>query len=252
MSVIAGRNAISWNIVNRNVSPGLTVKEKLTREIAGLAKHLVHFPPESLHLQVVLEKLERKHSFTVRMTLRLPSNILHAQKSHEHLLAAIDSAATALESEVKSLKAALRREYCWKRPAYRARLAAEPLVFSEPMEIGTGPQADADADVVSSLLLALDEQLVAHARRELRMAELCGELPRGTFEARDVVDEVARACLAEPAKKPKALTSNLCCRNFTDQSRHIRTKDSYQAPNIFGSSPDEAANPAMLGVCLAH
>jgi ribosome-associated translation inhibitor RaiA len=169
-----------------------------------LAKHLVHFPPESLHLQVVLEKLEKKHSFTVRMTLRLPSNILHAEKSHEHLLAAIDSTAAALEREVKSLKAALRNDYRWKRPAYRARLAAEALVFSEPMEIGAGPQTD--ADVVSDLLLALDEQLVAHARRELRMAELGGELPRGALEGRDVVDEVARVSLAQPAKKPKALT----------------------------------------------
>jgi ribosomal subunit interface protein len=204
MSVIAGRNAISWNIVNRNISPGLTAKEKLTRKITRMAKHLVHFPPQSLHLQVVLEKLEKKHSFTVRMTLRLPSNILHAEKSHEHLLSAIDSTAAALETEVKSLKAALCSDYRWKRPASRARLVEEALLFSEPMETGTGPQTD--ADVVSDLLLALDEQLVAHARRELRMAELCGELPRGTLEARDVVDEVARVCLAQPAKKPKTLT----------------------------------------------
>ena len=96
MSVAAGCNVISWNIVNRNVCPGLAVKEKLTRKITRLAKHLVHFPPESLHLQVVLEKVEKKHNFTVRMALRLPSNILHAEKSHEHLLGAIDSAAAAL------------------------------------------------------------------------------------------------------------------------------------------------------------
>jgi ribosomal subunit interface protein len=202
MFVVAGCNVISWNIVNRNVSPGRTVKEKLTRNITRLAKHLVHFPPESLHLQVVLEKLERKHSFTVRMRLRLPSSILHAEKSHEHLLAAIDSTAAALEREVQSMKAALRSDYRWKRPAYRARLAAEALVFSEPMEIGS----QTEADEVSDLLLALDEQLVAHARRELRIAELGGELPLGALEARDVVDEVARVCLAEPAKKPKTLT----------------------------------------------
>jgi ribosomal subunit interface protein len=204
MSVAAGRNVISWNIVNRNVCPGLAVKEKLTRKITRLAKHLVHFPAESLHLQVVLEKVEKKHNFTVRMALRLPSNILHAEKSHEHLLGAIDSAAAALENEVKSFKTALRSDYRWKRPAYRARLAAEALVFSEPMEIGSGPQTA--ADVVSDLLLALDEQLVAHAQRELRMAELGNELPRRFLEARDVVDEVARVCLAEPGKKPETFT----------------------------------------------
>src|ERR1700757_912242 len=204
MSVVAASNVISWNIVSRNVSPGLTVKEKLTRKITRFAKHLVHFPPESLHLQVILEKLENKHSFTVRMTLRLPSNMLHAEKSHENLLAAIDSAAAALENEVKSLKAELRSDYRWKRPAYRARLAREALVFSEPMETGTGPQTD--ADMVSDLLQVHEKQLVAHARRELRMAELGNELPRGILEARGVVDEVARVCLAEPGKKPETLT----------------------------------------------
>ena len=140
MSVAAGGNVISWNIVNLNVSADLAVKEKkLTRKITGFAKHLTHFPPESLYLQVVLEKLKKKHSFAVRMTLRLPSNILHAEKSHEHLLVAICSAAAALENEVKSLKAERRSDCRWKRPTYRARLAEEALVFSEPMETGTGP-----------------------------------------------------------------------------------------------------------------
>ena len=113
MSVVAGGHVISWNIVNRNVSADLAVKEKLTRKITVLAKHLTHFPPESLHLQVVLEKLKKKHSFAVRMTLRLPSNILHVEKSHEHLLVAIRSVAAALENEVKSLKAELRSDYRW-------------------------------------------------------------------------------------------------------------------------------------------
>jgi hypothetical protein len=39
--------------------------------------------------------------------------------------------------------------------------------FHEPMETGTGPQTK--VDMVSDLLEAHDKQLVAHARRELRM-----------------------------------------------------------------------------------
>ena len=116
----------------------------------------------------------------------------------------ICSAAAALENEVKSLKAERRSDCRWKRPTYRARLAEEALVFSEPMETGTGPQTK--VDMVSDLLEAHDKQLVAHARRELRMAELGEQLPRGMLEARDVVDEVARVCLAEPGNKPEMLT----------------------------------------------
>ena len=48
--------------------------------------------------------------------------------------------------------------------------------------------------------------MVAHAARELRMAELVDELPRGILEARDVVDEVARICLEQPGKKPETLS----------------------------------------------
>ena len=82
----------------------------------------------------------KKGTYTVKLTLRLPSNILHAEKSDDDLLHAIDAATSALESEVKSLKAELQRDFRWKRPAWRARMHREALVFGEPMEAGTGPQ----------------------------------------------------------------------------------------------------------------
>ena len=199
-----GGNVISWNIVNKRISPGVTVKEKLSRKIARLAKHLAHFPPDTLHLQVVLEKLEKKAIYTVRLTLRVPSNILHAQKSDGDLLRAIDAATGALEREVETLKADLRGDYRWKHPAYRARLRPDQtLVFAEPMAEGAGPQTD--ADVVSELLAVHESQLLAHARRELRMAELTGEIPRAWLDAGDVVDEVARKCLACLERKPAGL-----------------------------------------------
>ena len=153
MPVIAAPNTITWNIVNRNLTPGNTVREKLHRKIAKLRKHLVHFPPDTLHLQVVLEKLAKKEMYAVRLTLRLPSNILHAEKSDEDLLDAIDDATSALEREVDSLKAGMRGDYRWKRPAWRAGLRTEKSVaFSEPMEEGAGPQSD--TEVVAELLAA--------------------------------------------------------------------------------------------------
>jgi ribosome-associated translation inhibitor RaiA/DNA-directed RNA polymerase specialized sigma24 family protein len=205
MSIAVSQNAINWNIVNKNLSPDFTVKEKLARKIAGLGKHLVHFPPETLYLQVMLEKPAKKGTYTVVLTLRLPSNILHAEKSDDDLLHAIDSATIALESELRLLKAELRGDYRWKRPAWRARLhAKDALVFSEPMEAGAGPQTD--ADMVADLLAVHHEHLLAHTRRGVRMAELSEELPTGAVDARDIVDEAARICLAHPGKKPDELT----------------------------------------------
>jgi len=85
------RNAISWNIVKKDVDPGFTVKATLSRKVAKLTRRLAGFAPETLHLQVLLERLPRKGAFTAKFTLRLPSHILHSEKSAENLPAAIDS-----------------------------------------------------------------------------------------------------------------------------------------------------------------
>ena len=73
-------------------------------------------------------------------------------------------------------------------------------VFSEPM--AAGPQTH--ADMVSELLRVHNSQLLAHVRREMRIAELAGDLPRGIVDPRDVVDEVARICLHIQTASPRS------------------------------------------------
>ena len=118
-------NPIPWNIVNKNVESGYTVRATLFRKVAKLGRHLAGFAPETLHLQVLLEQLPRKGLFTAKFTLRLPSHILHAEKSGDDLLAAIELATEALFREVDSYRSKLRGDYRWKRPAWRARLHEE-------------------------------------------------------------------------------------------------------------------------------
>ena len=77
-------------------------------------------------------------------------------------------------------------------------------MFAEPVEDETGPQTL--AEVVASLIAAHDQQLLAHARRVLHMAELTGDIPAGAIDARDSVNEVVRICLAALEKKPSDLT----------------------------------------------
>jgi ribosomal subunit interface protein len=258
MSIAVRHNAIKWNIVSKNFSPGFSVKEKLAHKIAGVGKHLVHFSPETLHLQVMLEKQAKTGSHTVRLTLRLPSNILHAEKSDKDLLHAIDTAIAALESEVKSLKAELRGDYRWKRPVRRARLRAEEtLFFSEPMEAGAGPQSQ--ADMVADLLAAHEEHLLAHARRGVRMAELSGELPTGAVDARDIVDEAARICLEHPGNKPDALTHEQWfyqlireelvrqCREFAEEQQFRTEPPGVRQPSMDDEAEGyDAENPLDL------
>jgi hypothetical protein len=65
MSVVAGCNVIGWNIVNRNVSPGLTVKEKLTRTTGEpypdrAARHrTLQLPVQYAHLRHLIVTISR-------------------------------------------------------------------------------------------------------------------------------------------------------------------------------------------------
>ncbi len=89
-------NAIRWNIVNKNVTPGFTVKAALARKVEKLEKHLAGFSLGTPYLQALLEQMPRKGAFIAKFTLHLPSHILHAEKSAHDMLAAIELASDAL------------------------------------------------------------------------------------------------------------------------------------------------------------
>jgi ribosome-associated translation inhibitor RaiA len=66
-------------------------------------------------LQVNLEKSTKRNWFLAALTLRLPSNILRAQKSNADPIPALDQAIKALLREIAGLKSALRHESQWTR-----------------------------------------------------------------------------------------------------------------------------------------
>jgi ribosome-associated translation inhibitor RaiA/DNA-directed RNA polymerase specialized sigma24 family protein len=202
MRLVEEPAAFRWHIVNRNLTPGFTVMEKISQKMSGLAKLLVHFPPDSVHLQVVLERLSKKGLFDARLTLRLPSNILHARKTGTDLLVTINTAMQALKREVMGLKAELRGDHRWKRPARRAELnAVKRAALASPL------QADSvvapDPELAAELFADHHASLLSHAGRTVRMAELTGDLPLRALEPGDIVDEVARIVLDPRGQKRK-------------------------------------------------
>lgn len=54
---------LTWNVVTKNLEPTGFLLTKLRQKIAKLEKHLVHFPPDAVHLQIHLEKHPRKTLF---------------------------------------------------------------------------------------------------------------------------------------------------------------------------------------------
>src|SRR2546425_10332233 len=180
--------SLPWNLVTKNLHGHELLRKKLHEKITKLEKHLNHFPPGTVHLQIVLERHPRKPLHTAALTLRVPSNILHSEKSAPDVIKAFDDAIKALLRELESLKAELRRETFWKRKARREQgreLKASGFA-TEPMAEGTGPQEL--KDVAREFFQQHYSQLVRHARRHIRQDELAGVIPTGALDAREIVD----------------------------------------------------------------
>ncbi len=117
---------LKWNLVAKGMRPHGQLRNKLEQKIAKLETHLEHFPPDAVHLQVNLQRHPKRAWFDIRLTLRLPSNLLHAEKSGVDPIPAFDQATKALLREVAGLKSALRRESDWQRRE-RPQLLPAPL-----------------------------------------------------------------------------------------------------------------------------
>ena len=133
---------LPWNLVTKNLHGHELLRKKLHEKITRLEKHLKHFPPGTVHLQIVLERHARKPLHNAALTLRVPSNILHSEKSAPDVIKAFDDTIKSLLRELESFKAELRRETFWKRKGRREqrRELEAPGFATEPMAEGTGPQ----------------------------------------------------------------------------------------------------------------
>jgi len=115
---------LKWNLVTKNIRPRDQLRKKLQQKILKMEKHLEHFPPDAVHLQVNLDRHPKRVWFTAALNLRLPSNVLHAAKSGEDPIPAFDQAVKAILREVSVLKSALRREDQWDRTIRGGRIAS--------------------------------------------------------------------------------------------------------------------------------
>jgi ribosomal subunit interface protein len=106
---------LNWNLVAKAMRPHGQLRAKLQQKIRKLEVHLEHFPTDAVHLQVNLERLPKKELFSVRLTLRLPSNVLYATKTTDDPIPAFDLAVKALLRELAVLKSALRHKSSWTR-----------------------------------------------------------------------------------------------------------------------------------------
>ncbi len=192
----------SWNLVTRNLIGHPLLRKQLSRRVQALGKLLRHYPPDGVHLHVLLEKNPHRDLFTATLTLRLPRHILHTEKTAHEPILALDKAFKALAREIDKLKAHQRREEEWKRKERRERLHVLKATgfASEPLPESEGPQ-DRLA-VVVDFLKRHYRRMLEHVQRHIRHDEWSGEIPPHAVDARGVVDEVVRKVLRDWRRKP--------------------------------------------------
>jgi ribosomal subunit interface protein len=195
-------HTLPWNLVTHNLHGHELLRKKLYQKINKLSRHLRHFPPDAVHLQVVLERHPRREAYRAALTLRVPSNILRAEEQGTDVIQALDLAVKTLLRQLESLKAELRREMYWKRRGRRTLLhQMKAAGFARaPQPEGEGPQDL--SDVIRAWLAEHYARLLRYVRRQLWHDITAGEVPAGAIDPRAVVDEVARQALRQPDKKP--------------------------------------------------
>ncbi len=194
---------VTWNIVSRNIGLSAELREQLRRKLAALEADLQSFPPEKIHLQIMLERQARNARSTVALTLRLPANIIRVEKSAAEAGKAFDGALKALQDELKSSQPPgrlARRRGQSSEPDREAAVGFTP----EPMAEGTGPQRL--EDMVRDLFRQNYNRLLRHARRDVQHDELAGDIPKGALDPKDLVDEAARQAEAKPGQKPREMS----------------------------------------------
>src|SRR5438128_3013390 len=83
---------LPWNLVTKNLHGHELLRKKIHEKITKLEKHVKHFPPDTVHLQISLERHPKKPLHTAVLTLRVPSNLLHGKKSAPDVIKAFDDA----------------------------------------------------------------------------------------------------------------------------------------------------------------
>jgi len=122
---------IPWNFVTKNIERDEFIEKKVHDKVATLGRHLKNFPLDSAHLHVALERNPKKDEHTVRLTLRVPSNILHSEKTADDLIKALGLAVDSLVHDLEAFKAILTGERFWKRRECGQVVILDPSVRNE-------------------------------------------------------------------------------------------------------------------------
>ena len=195
----------SWNLVKgAGLELGNGVSDEVRSRIERLGRLLDRFPPEQVHLLVSLGELEG-NGFETKLDLKLPATVLHAKDKGTDLFETVRHSFFVLERQLETLLAELRGEHRWKRRKVPGMPVGETPSPSEP--VIKEPQSQ--RALLRNFILHHYNRLLLHASRRVSGFEADADIPQGSIDAQEVLDEVTRICLEFPDRKPLELTYEL-------------------------------------------
>jgi RNA polymerase sigma factor (sigma-70 family) len=204
-----------------------------------LERLLAPFPAQLTDLRLTVYAHPEPRRYEFRAALSLPTGTLVAEREAADERAALDAVTDVLVGEIKRHKERLRRDYLYRR----RRRTREDLSAAGPLLRADAARGRRQA--FFDLLRPLLQSLRAHARRELRIMELDGVLPRGELTADDLTHEaLVRAWDrydTRPLNKPLELWLTELMHNSLDglTKDHSATYLSELQAHAAASPPDE-------------
>lgn len=150
---------------------------------------LTNYDRDAKRVYLTLYHHAEPEQWELRAVLHLPTGTLTVEDTSSVLMEAIDKVADKLVSGIGRHKRELRTRQLQRRRKHRRRQ------FASVNEFLTQDALANRTDAFAALILPYADQLYDHARRELRILEDQGEIPRGEFNPADLVDDLMlRAC----------------------------------------------------------
>ena len=100
------------------------IEKEFAHRIAKLNRLLQQYASDQIELHASLDKTPRKSEFELKLSLTLPTGMLHATGAGSSVRASTKTTFAEIEAQVKKRRQKLRTDYVWKRK--RARGALKP------------------------------------------------------------------------------------------------------------------------------
>ena len=159
------------------------------KKTGRLERLLSSYHASSRRIDLTLYRHQKREEWELRCVLHLPTGTLTVEDTSSTVNETIDNAIDKLAACIARHKNDLRKRHLSRKRKHRRRQFAAASEFLA---------ADATLDranAFSALLMPYADQLYDHARRELKVLEDQGDIPKGECVPSDLVDELfVRAC----------------------------------------------------------